>query len=75
MRGRSSSSDADALAGGIGRSLSDVRRDAVSGNAEAYERTRAARVCGVRVVGSEGDGVEEVDWKRSGNRLSVFSLD
>ena len=33
--GRNSTSDAEALAGGMGRSLREVRRDAVSGNAEA----------------------------------------
>ena len=52
----------------MGRSWREVRRDAVSGKAEAYARTMAARDCVERAVGTAA--LEDVVWKRSGNRAS-----
>ena len=62
-------SAAELSGSGIGRSLRDVRRDAVSGKAVAYERTMEANVRGERPSGMDwGFGV----WKSSGKRSSVY---
>lgn len=60
-------SAAEVWASGMGRSFSEVRREAVSGKAEVYERTIEARFWVVRVSGMDSGGVE---WKRSGKQSS-----
>ena len=60
-------SAAEVWASGIGRSLSEVSREAVSGNAEVYERTIDARFWVVSVSGIVEGGVGR---KRSGKRSS-----